>query len=151
MLPTGLFRAARRRKKMNIRPNRKASTASPPTVPPTMAPIGIGRAVATLNVLSEADVKVVVGTLVERTCVVDGDESESHVLDVVAEDVEESGDKLTPSVGDAALLAMKGAARAGFEERNAAAKSPSGHEPALHGLLLQQPMNGGDVSVQVYQ
>ena len=41
------------------------------------------------------------------------------------------------------------AARSGFDERKAAARSPSGHPSLLHGLLLQQPTNGGSVFRQL--
>lgn len=54
------------------------------------------------------------------------------------------------SVADGeALDGRNGAASFGFEERNPAVTSPTGH-PDLHALDLQQPMNGGDVAAQVY-
>lgn len=46
---------------------------------------------------------------------------------------------------DVALLEDKnGAATRGFESKNPAVRSPSGH-PLPHGFDLQQPMNGGSV------
>ncbi len=59
-------------------------------------------------------------------------------------------DEDAESVADGeALDGRNEAASFGFEERNPAVTSPTGH-PDVHGLDLQQPMNGGDVAPQVY-
>ncbi|MCJ1250574.1 hypothetical protein MMC30_007802 [Trapelia coarctata] len=98
----------------------------------------------------------------ETACVVEGVEEnvlDGEILDKVVEEANELDDELDGELDDAlasadedgVLLVMNGAARTAFEERKPAVKSPTGQAPALHGLDLQHPMNGGDDVAQVYQ
>lgn len=84
-----------------------ARTATPPTAPPAIAPMGV---------------------LCEVT------------WEFGSADEDED---------DAALDGKNAAASFGFEERNPAVTSPTGH-PDVHAGDLQQPINGGDVAAHVY-
>jgi len=73
------------------------------------------------------------------------------VLDMSVEEVDELDDRIAAAKVEDVVPAKNGAARASFEERKAAVKSPTGQAPALHALDLQHPRNGGEVFAQVYQ
>ena len=71
--------------------------------------------------------------------------------EVEVEDGEEAAvDGDLPGAALYPFAPAKSAATFGFELRKPAVTSPSGHPPPEHGLLLQQPINGGVVAAQVY-
>ena len=61
--------------------------------------------------------------------------------DAVVLDEDVSEEELPDGLNAAAIL--------GFDDRNPAVTSPTGH-PLVQGFDLQQPMKGGDVYAQVY-
>lgn len=84
------------------------------------------------------------------------EESEEDVLndDVLGTsvvEVDELDDETAVAEVDDVLPLKNGAARAAFEDRKAAVKSPTGQAPTLHALDLQHPRNGGEVFAHVYQ
>ena len=137
--------AVRRRLQKSITAKQRAITATPPmTQPPAMAPVGIDCAAEaggivgfaiTLGMASREDVDGLgMGELVEEVIIVEVDDEEVEV------------------VVDAELLTLafsKTAAIAGFEDKKPAVRSPVG-QPAVHGLVLQHPINGGEVYSHVY-
>lgn len=95
--------------------------------------------------------ETVVGALDETNCVVkEGDENVlgNDVLDGAGAEVD---DEIATATVEDALPVKNGTARAPFEERKAAVKSPTGQAPALHALDLQHPRKGGEVFAQAYQ
>ncbi len=73
------------------------------------------------------------------------------VLGTSVDEVDELDDGTAAAELEDVLPFKSGAARAAFEDRKAAVKSPTGQAPALHALDLQHPRNGGKVFAHVYQ
>ena len=126
-------------------------TTTPPTVAPAIIPVWctVGAARAGPAVALAADEVELVKELASE--LVDGDDVD--VIKLVDVIVDEMREEEVLEEGDAAVdgepEGEKGAASAGFEDRNPPVRSPSG-QPLSQGLLLQHPINGGSVSLHVY-
>lgn len=145
----------RRQQKKKNTANKRPITATPPTTPPATAPMGTDRTAGAgeaagaatapappeaaddggveadnIGVKADVEIELEVGIIVVT---IDGD------MLVVVDEAEA-----------VVLAASKGSAIAGFVDRKPAVKAPVGH-PALQGLDLQHPRNGGVVCAHVYQ
>ncbi|MCJ1389893.1 hypothetical protein MMC18_002750 [Xylographa bjoerkii] len=131
--------AVRRRHQKNITTNKRATTATPPIQPPATAPVGTD-CTAGVGEIAGCAIALDVAAGEEIDGLGSGELMEEGI------EVEVDCDELEIEV-DAELLTLtfsKAAAMAGFEDKKPAVRSPVGH-PAVHGPVLQHPMNGGEV------